>query len=144
MASFSTTIQSSLSQPEAFAYMAAFEHAAEWDPAVTQARRLSEDEVGHGTEFAVVSRFAGREVELRYSVTRFEPPRVVELEAHNPSFRSHDRITVEPSGDGSVVRYEAELELRGVRRLLDPLMQAAFERVGRAAEAGMREALNPR
>jgi hypothetical protein len=144
MASFSTVIQSTLSQAAAFAYMAAFENAARWDPTVKEARRLTEGELGVGTQFAVVSRFGGREVELRYEIVRYEPPRVVELEARNPSFRSHDTITVEPAGTGSLVRYDAELDFTGVRRLLEPVMQATFQRVGRAAEAGLREVLNPR
>jgi hypothetical protein len=144
MARFAAAISSTLSQQDAFAYMAAFENAAEWDPAVTETRRLTAGEPRLGAQFHLVSRFAGREVALIYEIVRFEPPHAVELEARNPSFRSRDTITVEPATTGSTVRYEALLDFSGVRRVLEPLLQAAFDRVGRAAEAGLQQALNPR
>jgi hypothetical protein len=143
MASFRTSIDSTLSQEEAFAYMAAFEHASEWDPNVVESRRLDEGELGTGTRFHIVSHFAGRDVPLVYEIVRFEPPGLVVLEARNPSFSARDEITVEPAATGSVVRYEAMLDFRGVRRLLEPVMQATFARIGRAAETGMRDRLNP-
>jgi hypothetical protein len=143
MARYTTRIPSSLPQAEAFAYMAAFENAAEWDPTVKEARRLTEGELAVGTQFHVVSRFAGRDVPLRYEIVQLEPPRVVVLEARNPSFRATDTITIEPAASGSVVEYDAVLDFSGVRRLLEPAMQLAFQRVGRAAEVGMRRELNP-
>jgi hypothetical protein len=142
MTRFTTQISSSLTQEEAFAYMAAFENAADWDPSVTEAQRLSAGEPAVGTQFHVVSRFAGKNVALRYEIVRLEPPRIVVLGARNPSFRATDTITVEPVGSGSVVEYDAVLDFSGVRRLLEPMMQAAFQRIGRAAEAGMRRELN--
>ena len=144
MATFRTRVPSSLPPEEAFAYMAAFEHAAEWDPSVVEARRLENGELGVGSSFHVLSRFAGREVALRYEIVRYESPRSFTVEARNESFSSRDTIAVEPAGAGSEVSYDAELEFRGVRRLLEPVMQAAFNRIGRAAEAGLREHLNPR
>jgi hypothetical protein len=143
MATFHTTVPSTLSQAQAFDYMAGFESASEWDPTVSEARRLSEGELRVGTAFHVVSHFGGRDVALRYEIVRLEPPRVVVLEARNPSFTATDTITVEPAGAGSTVEYDAVLEFRGLRRLLEPALQATFQRVGRAAEAGMRERLNP-
>jgi hypothetical protein len=144
MATFSTRVTSTLPPQEAFAYMAAFEHAAEWDPSVVEARRVTDGELRVGSAFHVVSRFAGRDVPLRYEIVRYEPPRSFTVEARNESFSSRDTITVEPAGAGSEVGYDALLEFRGVRRLLEPVMQAAFNRIGRAAEAGLREHLNPR
>jgi hypothetical protein len=143
MASFRTSIDSSLSQEEAFAYMAAFEHAPEWDPNVLESRRLDAGELGTGTRFHVVSQSAGHDVPLVYEIVRFEPPRLVVLEARNPSSSARAEIAIEPAGPGSVVRYEAMLDTRGVRRLLEPLTQATFARAGRAAETGLRDRLNP-
>jgi hypothetical protein len=144
MASFRTSIGSSLSQEEAFAYMAAFEHAPEWDPNVLESQRLDGGELGTGTRFRVVSQSAGRDVPLVYEIVRFEPPRLLVLEARNPSFGARAEIAVEPAGAGSVVRYEAMLDTRGVRRLLEPVVQATFARAGRAAETGLQHRLNPR
>ena len=64
------------------------------------------------------------------------------LEAQRPGFVSRDTITVEPDGAGSVVHYDATLAFGGVGRLLDPIMQRIFNRVGARATLGMQTALN--
>jgi hypothetical protein len=56
---------------------------------------------------------------------------------------SRDTITVEPAAGGSVVRYDALLELRGARRVFDPILQRLFTKLGDAATRGMRASLNP-
>ena len=126
MARFVTTIPCVWPAADAFAYLAAFENAAEWDPSVTEARR-------DGDGFHVVARFGPRDVPLRYVTVVSDPPRRVVLEARRPSFVSRDTITV---ADGTVT-YDAALEFSGIGRLADPLMQLAFDRVGRKAEASL-------
>ena len=79
------------------------------------------------TAFALVSRFAGRDVPLRYEVVTLEPPRLVVLEAKQPSFTSRDTITVEPDGDGSTVHYDARLEFSGARRGARPADAALLQ-----------------
>src|SRR3954452_6700318 len=136
MARYVATIRSNRSQDGAFAYMADFTHAREWDPSVTQARRVGD------TSFDLVARFAGRDVPLRYEIIELEAPRLVVLEARRPGFVSRDTITVAPAGPGSVVHYDASLAFSGLGRLLDPVMQRIFNRVGARATAGMQTALN--
>lgn len=144
MARYVTTIDSNLAPAEAFAYMASFDNALEWDPAVVAAQRLDSGEMKVGSAFRITSRFAGREVPLRYEVTTFEPARRVVLEAWNKIFGSVDTVTVVPSGDGSKVTYDALLVFKGVARVADPLMQLVFGRVGSAADASLRIHLNRR
>jgi CBS domain-containing protein len=143
MARYSTTIESTLPPAEAFAYMADFANARFWDPSVGAARRVGEEPIGVGTAFDLVARFGGRDVALRYEIVEHDPPRRVVLEARRPRFVSRDAITVEPVGSGSVVHYDAELAFAGAGRLLDPVMQRIFARVGARATAGMRAALSP-
>jgi hypothetical protein len=143
MARYVTTIASSLPPADAFVYMAAFEHALDWDPSVTSAHRLGEGELGLGSAFQVVSRFAGRAIPLRYEIVEFDPPRRVVLEARRKGFRSVDTITVEPHGVGARVTYDAALPFAGIGRLVDPLLQLVFDRVGRKAAAGLERSLNP-
>ena len=104
---------------------------------------MNEGELRVGTGFRVVSTVADLDVALVYEITRLEPPRLVVLEASDASISARDSFSVEPDGEGSVVGYEATLDLRGVRRLLEPATQAAFDRAGRAAETTMRALLNP-
>ena len=141
MARFTTTLISRTSPAETFAYLADFSHAAEWDPSVLEARRTGEGPVGIGATFALVTRFGPRVLPLTYRIVRYEPDRVVVLEAHGSRFVSADTITVEPAGHGARFTYDARLVFSGAARLADPLMQAVFARIGRRAEAGLREAL---
>ena len=143
MARFVTEIESTLPPDEAFAYMADFSNARVWDPSVSRAERLEAGPIGPGSKFDLVARFAGRDVQLRYEIGAYDPPREVVLEARRPGFVSRDTITVAAAEPGCVVRYDARLEFSGVRRLFDPLAQRMFDRVGAEAERGMREALNP-
>lgn len=143
MARFVTTVESSLSAGEAFDLLANFESVADWDPGVSQARRLDTGDLGVGSEFAVVAVFGPRRLPLTYVVQELEPGRRVVLQARTGEFTSYDVITVEPTDAGSRVTYDAELTLHGWRRPADPLLQAAFAVIGRRAEAGLRKALNP-
>ena len=141
MARFTTTISTQRSPADAFAYMADFTHAREWDPSVLEARRESGGPVGVGTTFTIVSRFGPRVVPLTYRIVRHEPDQLVVLEAHGRGFVSADTIKVEPVGAGARVTYDARLTFAGLARFADPIMQWMFNRVGRKAEAGLREAL---
>jgi hypothetical protein len=142
MARYTTTIRTTLEESGAFAYMADFSNARFWDPSVSEARREDEGPVGRGSRFHLVVRFAGRDVPLTYTIIAFEPPTLVVLEARR-GFVSRDTITVQPAeGGGSVVRYDALLAFEGIGRLLDPVMQLAFDRVGARAAAGLARVLN--
>lgn len=143
MAHYATTIESKLPASEAFAYMADFANAREWDPSVSAATAVGDGPVGLGSEFDLVARFAGRDVPLRYEIVEYEEPKTVVLEARRPGFVSRDTITVEPAEHGSVVSYDADLAFQGLGRLADPVMQRIFNRVGAQATTGMRTALNP-
>ena len=143
MARYVTTIPSTLPQVEAFAYMADFANARLWDPSVSEARRVGEAPLGVGFAFDLVARFGGRDVPLRYEIVEYDAPRRVVLEARRPGFVSRDTITVEPAENGSIVHYDATLAFGGLGRLLDPVMQRVFDRVGARATLGLQTALNP-
>ena len=143
MARYVTQIESALSQAEAFAYMADFANARFWDPSVSEARPIGEAPIGVGSAFDLVARFGGRDVPLRYEVVEYDSPRRVALEARRPGFVSRDWITVERAENGSVVHYDATLVFGRLGRLLDPIMQLIFNRVGARATRGLQTALNP-
>jgi Polyketide cyclase / dehydrase and lipid transport len=141
VATFRTTIATTLPADEAFRRMAAFERAAEWDETIVEARRVSDDELGIGTRFYLVTRFAGRNVPLAYEMIAWEPPLSFTVEARNSSFSARDTISVETSDSGSTVSYDARLAFTGLRRLLEPVMRILFTHIGRKAEGGLRRYL---
>lgn len=138
MPRYQTTVPSRLSPGDAFDYMAAFEHVADWDPGVTRAERLDSGPPGRGSRFRVYASVAGRAVPLEYTITDFEPPRRVVLSAETSTLRSVDEIVVEPAPDGATVTYDANLELLGLLRWLNPGLGPVFKRIGDRAAAGLR------
>ena len=55
---------------------------------------------------------------------------------------SVDEVTVEPEGAGSKVTYDAELELKGARKLAHPLVSVGFKRNSDKARSGLAERLD--
>lgn len=139
MARYTTTVPSARTPQEAFAYMADFANVAEWDPSVRRAERLDPGPLTRGARFAVTVGFLGRDSSLTYELTEYDPSaRRAVLRGGNATTVSVDTITVD---DDAAVTYDADLQLRGPLRLLDPLLGLAFGRLGDRAAAGLRDVL---
>jgi carbon monoxide dehydrogenase subunit G len=141
MARYIDAIDLSIPIEEAFDYLADFSRAAEWDPGVVEAKRLTHGEVGRGSRFRVVVSFLGWRIPLEYRITEFERPARLVLVGGDSSVRSVDEITFVSRRGGTRVTYEARLELTGIRQLADPLLNLIFQHIGRLAVHGLAERL---
>ena len=139
MARYVDAIDLPLPTEQAFAYLADFSNTQAWDPGVVSAQRLARGEIGLGSRFRVVVRFAGRTLSLDYEITAFEPPTRLVLRGSDGQIESIDELGFVPREGGTRVTYEACLELVGIRRLADPILDLLFQRVGRLAVRGLRE-----
>ena len=139
MAHYNASIDSNRDPQAAFAYLSDFTSTREWDPNVLEATRVGGGPIGEGSEFALVTAFAGRKTEIGYRIVEYDPPRAVTFRGENATVVSLDRITFEPIDGGTRVTYDADLTLKGVLKLGDPLMQLALNRLGKQALAGLRE-----
>ena len=142
MARYVATAESPHPPDEVFDYLAHFESVADWDPGVTQATRHDEGPVAVGSAFDVTVRGVGAPLDLQYVVSDIDEGHSIVLDAETGALHSHDVITVEPAGDGSIVTYDATLELRGLAKLGGPILALGFRRIGDRAAAGLREALS--
>ena len=133
MAHYRADVALPVAPDEAFAYLADYSHAAQWDPSVAEAVRTGEG-------FRVVIAFYGRRIPLDLAVDESRPgERLVFTGAGVNDKKVAARIefsiaAVEP---GSSVTYDATLRLRGVMRLLDKGLQLAFENMGDKAMRGL-------
>ena len=148
MATYRTTIPSTKAPDEALAYLADFTSAATWDPSVVEARRVDAGEldggpVGVGARFLIVSRVGGRDVPLEYEIVDLVPGRQVVLRAESDRLVGTDTIHVERADAGSLVNYDAVIDLKGVARWFDPVLGLVFRRMAGRAADGLRDALNP-
>src|SRR6476620_2291029 len=90
-----------------YAFLADFENAKEWDPGTVECERL-EGDGGVGTRYRNVSSFLGRKTTVSYVTQELRPPTFLHFEGTNDQFTGHDRISLEASGGGTQVTYDAQ------------------------------------
>ena len=69
-------------------------------------------------------------------------PRRLPLRALPRTLESLDTIPVTPDAGGSIVEYEARLNLRGVARVFSPLLGPSFHRIGERARHSLESILS--
>ena len=127
---------------DVFDYLADFSNVRDWDPSAVESRALNGGGVAEGSRYAVISRFLGREVPITYEVTEIERPARVALLGENDSVVSLDTMSFRERPDGGTeVTYDADLQLQGARRLLDPVVGLFFRRLCERARVRMEEVL---
>ncbi|HET9073593.1 MAG TPA: SRPBCC family protein [Solirubrobacteraceae bacterium] len=142
MARYRATVPSPRSAEDTFAFLADFRTVAEWDPSIIAATLANGgDPLRVGAQFHVRLKVNNRENALDYSTVELEAPSRVVLRGENATVVSIDTMTFAPTPQGCEVTYDAKLELKGLLRLADPIMQILLHRLGRAAETGLRERL---
>lgn len=145
MATYEATVPSSRPADEVFAYLADFRTVAEWDPSITESEHLSDgDPVQVGALYRVVTSTLGHDTPMDYKTVELERPTLIVLRGENDSAVSDDTITIAPRADGGCdVTYKAEIELKGAKKIAEPLMAVGLQRLGSKAKSGLEEKLNP-
>lgn len=141
MPRYVATIHSAWPAERAFAYMADFSNAREWDPSVESATRTSDGTLGEGDGFDLRVRSGTRVLPFHYVITQLDE-RTVVLKARTSRFESVDTIAVSDEGSGSLVRYDAFLTGVGLMRLANPLIGRTFRRMGAAAHSRLTQVLS--
>ena len=73
------------------------------------------------------------------TVTDWEAPHTVVLEASNKVMRLHDEIVVDRVGPDTLITYDVRITLRGPLKVFDGLLERRFRPTGERAAAGLRE-----
>jgi uncharacterized protein YndB with AHSA1/START domain len=144
MATYQATVTSPRPPDEVFTYLADFRSVADWDPSIVASVHLNAEEpIVVGAMYRVTTKTTAKEVVLEYTTQELERPSKIVLRGENDSMISIDTITIEPTAEGgSSVTYLAEIELKGARKLADPLMALGLHRLGDKARDGLAEQLN--
>ena len=142
MARYIVHVRTPMPRDEAFAYLADLTNFAEWDPGVDRVEQVEGDGAGLGAAFDVAVMVPGRTMTLRYDTVAFDDASTtMTAVAQNALMTSEDTITIEADGNGSIVTYDAELKLKGLLGLSDPLLGLTFNQIGDRAAAGLVETL---
>jgi hypothetical protein len=135
-------VETPLGRAEAFAYVADFDHQAEWDPNTVSSRRLDQGELGAGAHFALEVRMGSRVRPMEYRITEYQAPSRVVLVGVGSGIWTEDTITFTETAGGTRVDYVAEIRLSGILGLVQPLLGRAFSAIGKGAVAGMKRELD--
>jgi carbon monoxide dehydrogenase subunit G len=122
-------------------YLKDFANAEQWESGTQSCERVDTGPVTEGAYWHHVSRILGRTAELTYTLDELTERRVVFV-GENGSSTSVDTLTVDPEGAGSLVTYEAELQMHGTARLLGPMVTRALKRLAGDTEMRLTAALN--
>ena len=124
-----------------FDYLSDFANAAEWDPGIAEARRLTPAPTEVGSRFEVVATFRGNRQRFEYVVTDLQDGSRIALRGDGDKACSDDVIAVAGGDGGSRVTYEADIRLKGVYRVAEPFLRSTFRRMGDEALDGLAERL---
>ncbi|PLW69317.1 SDR family NAD(P)-dependent oxidoreductase [Pseudohalioglobus lutimaris] len=127
---------------EAFAYVADFTTTAEWDSTAVEAVQTTPGKPGKGTGFLVSCALPIGSVDLRYTITRFQPPSHIVLRGRGRFFDVEDTITFTEQGDQTQIDYQAEFTFPSAVNPLTGLIKPGLERMGRKSVAGLQAALD--
>jgi hypothetical protein len=142
MARYVTTIPSSLTPQEAFAYMADLHNFADWDKGVIKVVQVEGSGGGLGTVFDVTVRGVGRSTStLRYTTTEYDKFSNILVRGVNTLFTSVDRITVKETATGCDVIYDATLTANWIIAPMNIVLGRVFDKIGDTATRGLRTAL---
>lgn len=140
MARFETSVPSDRPLRQTFGYMADFRNVAEWDPSITSAVLTSGEPGTVGSTYDVTFSVAGQEVTLPYETIEVVDGERVVMRAETDALVSLDTIRVH-NGGAVRVEYTAQIDLKGARRLADPIADLALSRAGKEAAEGLTERL---
>jgi carbon monoxide dehydrogenase subunit G len=122
-------------------YLKDFSNAEEWDPGTQTCTRDGDGPVEVGATWHNVSKIVGVTAKLTYRLDTLSN-RTLVFVGTNDSSKSVDTITVDAAGAGSVITYEADLEMKGAAKLLSPAMKIVFEKLANDTEKQMTTVLN--
>lgn len=123
------------------AYLKDFTNAEEWDPGTTKCIRDGSGPIEVGASWRNESELAGNTTELTYTLTELSADRIVFV-GENETVHMTDTIDITPAGDGSQVRYHADMELQGAAKLATPVAKLGLEKLGNDTEKMLTDALN--
>jgi carbon monoxide dehydrogenase subunit G len=123
---------------EVFTFLADAENDARWRPGVLEIKRAS------GTTYhQKVKGPGGRAVSADVEITESRPNELIAFRATSGPIRPTGRYTLAPEGSGTRVRFELDAEVRGLKRLMAPMVQktmhsevAALSNLKRVLEEG--------
>lgn len=112
---------------EVFVFLADAENDIKWRPGVLEIKRVSG--TGVGTRYQQkVKGPGGRAISADVEITDFLPDELLGFKATSGPVRPQGRYVVVPADGATRVRFELEARVRGVKRLMTPIVRKTMQR----------------
>jgi len=118
------------SAEQAFSYIVDFSKIDEWDHTISDAAKVSDGDIGLGSQFELTFSMGGRKTPISYQITKFEPSHTAVLTGVSDRFTAIDTVNIEQNNHGCKVSWQAEINFSGLTALLMPLMANKVKAVG--------------
>ena len=142
MAHYVTTVPSSKTPEEAFAYMSDVRNFTQWDRGIKKIDQVVGDGAGVGSSYDItVKGFGGTDSVFRYVTLECDSPTNVLVKGKNWMFSSVDRVTITPTATGCDVTYDAVLTANLVVWPMNIWLGTVFDKVGAVETRGLTKVL---
>jgi carbon monoxide dehydrogenase subunit G len=109
-----------------FAFLGNAENDARWRPGVIEIKRVAGE--GAGTTYRQkVKGPGGRPLSADVEITEYRPNELIAFRATSGPVRPTGRYRLSPEGPGTRVGFELEAEVRGLKRLMAPMVQKTMD-----------------
>ena len=125
------TIETEIARPVSavFAYVTDPSKLATWQTSTVSATQEDTGPLGLGTPLREVHRApGGTELASRVEVSEYEPDRTFALHMLEGALPLDARITFEPTGQGTQIRFRTHGQATGAMRLAQPLLRRSLKR----------------
>jgi carbon monoxide dehydrogenase subunit G len=142
MARYTGTVHAQHGADAVWDYLADLRSTREWDPSVDHVELVGGEPRTESARYELEVRFRGTTLALPYRIVEVDPPHRVVFVAETDSVSVRDEARIEPAGtQASTVTWDANLRLRGFRKVFELPLRVFFNRLGRDAEQGLGERL---
>lgn len=124
-----------------FDYVADECNEPQYNSRMLSAEKVTPGPVAAGTRFDALMRTRRRPTRLITEYTAVQRPHVIASVSRMPGMEVSGRVTFEPEGRRTRMRWSWDVQCRGWRRAAGPIVHAAGDRGERAIWAGLRDHL---
>jgi len=130
---------------EVYDYIVNVENAQKWQPAVIEAKRLTEGPIRVGTQFREVAKMMGWRVSTTCEITELEANRRIAFKATSSGPIEYETsYTLDPSGTATRLSIVGTFRTKGFWKLLEPIFKGGVKKESRQELLGMKRAIETR
>jgi carbon monoxide dehydrogenase subunit G len=142
---FENSIEVEQSPAEVFEYVSNLDNLAEWQSGVIESRVITPPPMRVGTIFEEDAKVAFWRTKASCTVTELTRPRLFAFKATSSGPIEYEgSFEFQPSGSGTAVKVSGSIRLKGLWRLLQPLMASDIKRETRGELESIRRNLASR